>query len=83
VTPDRFNQCLEALHWSTEQLAAIFECDEGLTEAWSLGFEEVPPKAAAWLQALASVHEAMEKERPVSLKGKRARGDWQWPEMRQ
>lgn len=71
MTPDRFNQCLESLHWSTETLAGILECDEGLTEAYALGLEEVPPKLAAWLHALAVAHDAAESGRPVGLRGKR------------
>lgn len=74
MTPERFVECLEALHWSNDQLAAIFECDEGLIEAWALGFEEIPPKAAAWLEALAIVHEGMEAEKPKGLRGRKAKG---------
>ena len=74
MTPARFIECLEALHWSNDQLAEIFGCDEGLVEAWALGLEEVPPKAAAWLEALAIVHEGMEPEKPKSLRGMKAKG---------
>lgn len=74
MTPARFIECLEALHWSNDQLAEIFGCDEGLVEAWALGLDEVPPKAAAWLEALAVVHERMEAEKPRSLRGRKASG---------
>lgn len=74
MTPTRFNACLESLHWSTEALAAILECDESLTEAYALGLEEVPPKLAAWLLALATAHEAAEDGMPTSLKGRRYTG---------
>lgn len=74
MTPARFNECLELLHWSTETLAGILECDESLTEAYSLGLEEVSPKLAAWLSALAEAHEAAEFGRPTGLKGKRYKG---------
>ena len=74
MTPARFIECLEALHWSNDQLAEIFGCDEGLVEAWALGLEEVPPKAAAWLEALAIVHKGMESEKPRGLRGMKAKG---------
>lgn len=68
---DRFNECLEHVHWSTETLAGILGCDESLTEAYSMGLTEVPVKLAAWLETLAQAHEALESERPKGLKGKR------------
>jgi len=74
MTPDRLVQCLEALHWSPDQLAEIFECDKGLVEAWVMGLEEIPPKAAAWIETLATLHEHMEADKPKSLRGKRAKG---------
>lgn len=74
MTPARFVECLEALHWSNDQLAEIFGCDEALIEAWAAGFEDIPPKAAAWLETLAMVHERMEAEKPKGLRGKATRG---------
>jgi len=74
MTPARFNECLELLHWSTETLAGILGCDESLTEAYSLGLEEAPPKLAAWLDTIAKVHEVSESGRPTGLKGKRYTG---------
>lgn len=74
MTPARFNECLEQIHWSTETLAGILGCDESLTEAYSLGLEEVPMKLGAWLDTLAQVHGAAEVGRPTGLKGKRYTG---------
>lgn len=74
MTPARFNECLEHVHWSTETLAHILGCDEGLTEAYSLGLVEVPPKLGAWLEVLAIAHEVAESGRPTGLKGKRYKG---------
>lgn len=74
MTPARFNECLELLHWSTETLAGILGCDESLTEAYSMGLEEVPPKLGAWLDTLAQVHAAAESGRPTGLRGKRYTG---------
>lgn len=74
MNPDRFNQALEALHWSTDTLAGILGCDESLTEAYSLGLAEVPVKLGAWLETLAQAHEALAGQMPVGLKGKRFKG---------
>lgn len=74
MTPSRLNECLEHLHWSTETLAGILGCDESLTEAYSMGLEEVPPKLSAWLETLSQVHELAESGRPTSLAGKRYTG---------
>lgn len=75
MTPARFNECLELLHWSVETLAGILGCDESLTEAYSMGLEEVPPKLSAWLDTLALVHATTaESNRPTGLKGKRYKG---------
>lgn len=73
MTPARLVQCLELLHWSTETLAEALECDEGLTEAWVLGLEEMPMKAAAWIEVLAQCHAAAEEGRPKGLMGRKAR----------
>lgn len=64
MTPSRFVECLEALHWSNDQLAAILECDEGRVEGWAIGLEPIPAKVAAWVETLASAHEALEDDRP-------------------
>ncbi|CDP53093.1 hypothetical protein [Devosia sp. DBB001] len=47
MTPARFNQALEALHWDTDVLARVLGCDQSLTEAFALGLEEVPMKLGA------------------------------------
>lgn len=74
MSPARFVECREALHWSDDQLAEIFGCDEGLIEAWALGLEEIPPKAAAWLETLLNVHEVAEAAKPTELRGRKAQG---------
>lgn len=74
MTPTRFNECLELLHWDTDVLAGILGCDQSLTEAYSMGLEAVPPKLGAWLDTLAQVHAAAESSRPTGLKGKRYTG---------
>ena len=74
MTADRFNECLERIHWSTEMLAEILGCDESLTEAYSLGLTEVPVKLGAWLEVLSLAHGAAESGRPRGLRGKRYMG---------
>ena len=71
MTPSRFNQALEALHWDTDVLARILGCDQSLTEAFALGLEEVPMKLGAWLEVLAQSHEALAADMPTGLRGKR------------
>ncbi|MDI6026752.1 hypothetical protein QBK99_11175 [Corticibacterium sp. UT-5YL-CI-8] len=70
MTPTRLQECLRALRWSDDTLAEAFGCDPDLVEAWILGFEPIPSKAAAWIETLARLHEAAEPEKPKSLKGK-------------
>jgi hypothetical protein len=70
MTPSRFVECLEALHWSNDQLAAIMECDEGRVEAWAIGLEPIPAKVAAWVETLAKAHEALEGDKPKLRKRK-------------
>ena len=74
MTPDRFNQALSSLHWSSETLARILGCDGSLTEAYSLGLEQVPIKLGVWLDVIAQVHEDLADQMPVGLKGKRYMG---------
>lgn len=71
MTPARFNECLELLHWDTEVLAHILGCDESLTEAFSMGLADVPMKLGVWLDTLAQMHKALADEMPTGLKGKR------------
>jgi len=75
MTPTRFNQALEALHWDTDVLAGVLGCDQSLTEAYALGLAEVPVKLGAWLETLAQAHEALAGDMPVGLKGKRYSGN--------
>lgn len=71
MTPDRLDECLQALRWSPDTLASAFECDVSLVEAWLTGESDIPPKAAAWVETLASYHEAAEEMKPTSMKGKK------------
>jgi hypothetical protein len=64
MTPARFNECLEHLHWSAETLAGMLGRDESLTEAYSLGLTDVSVKLGMWLHTLTLAHEAAESARP-------------------
>jgi hypothetical protein len=50
------------------------DCDVSLIAAWLAGWVEIPPKAAAWIETLAVLHEKVELSRPLGLKGTHARG---------
>ena len=73
MTSDRFNECLQIIHWTEHTLAAALGCEIAVVEAWATGEEEVPPKLAAWLHALALAHQACEDGRPRAFEGKRRR----------
>ena len=74
MTPLRLKECLISLRWSSSTLADALGCQEELVDAWILGFEGTPPKAAAWIEALAQVHDGMETLKPKSLIGKQYKG---------
>lgn len=67
MTPDRLESCLSALHWSPDTLAHVLGCKVALIEDWLTGERDIPPKAAAWIEVLARVHEAAEGDKPRSL----------------
>lgn len=73
MTPERLKECLSIIRWSPDTLASALGCYVSLVHAWLDGLEEVSPKAAAWIEALAMTHEAAEGLKPASLKGKRAK----------
>lgn len=56
MTPDRFRECLTALHWSQRGLAALLDVDERQVRRWAAG-ATIPPPVAAWLELLAAFHE--------------------------
>lgn len=71
MTPDEMDRCLSSIRWTPDILARVFRCDVSLIHAWLDGNVDVPMKAGIWIKALAEAHEAMEAERPKSLKGRR------------
>jgi hypothetical protein len=73
MTPERLGECLSIVRWSPDTLAQALGCYVSLVHAWLEGLEEVPPKAGAWIEALATTHSSAEALKPVSLKGKRAK----------
>jgi hypothetical protein len=75
MTPEEIKQRLATIRWTSKMLAEALECDVSFALAWLDGRAEVPMKVAAWLQTLALSHEALEGERPRSLKGKRFKPD--------
>jgi hypothetical protein len=58
MTPDRFRECLAALHWSQRGLAEILYCDDRLVRHGAQGTEPVPESIARWIEKLTQTHEA-------------------------
>ena len=59
MTPTRFRQCLDALHWTQRGLARILNRPEGTVRQWARGAVRIPGPEAAWLEFLAVVHQKM------------------------
>ena len=70
MSPDRLEKCLSIIRWAPETLAHALECDVSLIDAWRAGTAEMPSRTAAWIEALAALHEEAETIRPKSHKGK-------------
>jgi hypothetical protein len=73
MTPNRLEDCLAIIRWTSDTLARVLECDVSLVNAWLDDQEEVPTKTGAWIETVARFMEAAEGVKPVSLKGKRPR----------
>ncbi len=71
MTPAELSTCLRIIRWTPDILADALECDISLVLAWLEGVEKIPMKVGVWLKVAADAHEAIEAERPKSLKGKR------------
>lgn len=52
MTPTRFRECLDALHWTQRGLARILNQPEGLVRQWARGARPVPQEVADWLEKL-------------------------------
>lgn len=52
MTPTRFRECLNALHWTQRKLARILGQPEGLVRQWARGSRPIPQDVAEWLQKL-------------------------------
>jgi hypothetical protein len=59
MTPKRFVEALDCIHWTPSQVSHLLGCSNELVEAWASGKEEVPRQIGAWLEALAEAHEAV------------------------
>ena len=58
MTPTRFRECLEALHWTQRGLARILDRSEGTVRQWARGAVRIPTDVAIWLDWLAQAHAA-------------------------
>ena len=59
MTPDRFRECLAALHWSQRGVAEILYCDDRLVRRWADGSEPMPESVERWIEELVSAHQAL------------------------
>ena len=50
MTPARFRECLDALHWTQRGLARILNRSEGTVRQWARGAVRIPDDVAAWLE---------------------------------
>jgi hypothetical protein len=73
MAPDRLAECLAIIPWSTGAIAEALDCHVSLIEAWLGGREEIPANAAAWIEAMITVHKAAEDDKLISLKRKGAK----------
>ena len=71
MTPKRFLETLDCVHWTPSQVATLLGCSKELVEAWAKGTEEIPPQIAVWLEAMAEAHEAVGV--PRNFRGKELR----------
>lgn len=53
MTPDRLRECLAVLDWTQRGLARLLGRPEGTVRQWCRGAVQIPPAAAAWLEARA------------------------------
>jgi len=64
MTPDHFDDCLQAIRWTPGVLAGVLGCEESLVRKWATGQTEVPVAVEAWIKALAAIHRAIEAGKP-------------------
>lgn len=71
MRPDEIQSCLDALRWSPQTLADDLGCDLSAVEAWLDGSDKIPPKTKVWLYVLSLAHQAVNKEKPKTIRGKK------------
>jgi len=59
MTPGRLRHCLKILRWSEAELADALGLEITAVKTWIDGREYPPLVVAAWLEALAKVHQAV------------------------
>ena len=66
MTPERLAECLSTIRWNPSTLAEAMDVPAQAVADWLSGGEDIPRKVAAWLEALAFVHEAADETRPAT-----------------
>jgi hypothetical protein len=57
MTAKRFEQCLDAIGWSSRAVAIRLGVPETRPRYWAAGRYPVPKEVARWLERLAAAHE--------------------------
>lgn len=70
MTPERFVEALNCVHWTSGHVAQLLGCSEELVDAWASGKEDIPPQIGVWLERLAEAHEAVGV--PTTFRGRRS-----------
>jgi plasmid maintenance system antidote protein VapI len=54
MTPTHFRECLDVLHWSQREFAAIIGRNDRQVRRWAAGQAEIPLDVATWLERWAA-----------------------------
>lgn len=82
MTPERFNQCLDALGWSAKELAALLDIDDRNVRRWASGKLDIPDKLAAWLEDVGKyMEDHPPPDKPVWVPKREAGCRIRWPPL--
>ena len=66
MTTERLAVCPHVIRWNGATLAEALDVPLPVAGQWLAGTDLLPPKAATWIEALCSVHEAAESSKPAT-----------------
>jgi len=79
MTTERLAVCPHVIRWNGATLAEALDVPLPVAGQWLARTDLLPPKAAAWIEALCFVHEAAESSKPTTA-GAGFNGDLLRPE---